>query len=74
MISRKAKNLSADRERLQPLTSAELTQVSGGWCGPGPGPGPFGHHRRRHHKHHHKYHFFFNNNNFGNNFCSGPPV
>jgi hypothetical protein len=64
MISRKTKTLEAARERLQPLTQEELTQVSGGWCGPS--QGHHHHHRRRHHHRHHRNGFPF----FG---CGGNP-
>ena len=61
MISRKAKKLVPAREQLQALTPAELTEVSGGWWGPGGwggggwggggwGGGGWGWH---HHHHHH---------------------
>ncbi len=74
-MSGKAGKLAMARERLQPLTTEELAEVTGGMGGPwggkppyGPPPqqpcGPnFGHHHRRHHHHHHHHHhnhpFFF---------------
>jgi hypothetical protein len=50
MIARKAKKLAVARKRLQELTPAELTAVSGGWRP---------HHRRHHHHHHHHKRFPF---------------
>jgi len=51
MISRKAKRLVLARKRLQELTPAELTAVSGGVI-------PRHRHHHRHHHHHHRHHFF----------------
>jgi hypothetical protein len=45
MISSKAKKLVLAREKLQTLTPAELTEVSGGW------KPPKHHHHRKHRKH-----------------------
>jgi hypothetical protein len=54
MISRKAKKLVPAREQLQALTSAELTEVSGGrQSDHGHGHHHQGHH---HHKRHHRHH------------------
>ena len=66
MISRKAKKLVPARERLQALTPAEMTEVSGGHR---PGHGGHdrhgrhdrhgGHDRHRRHRWHHKRHWPF---------------
>jgi hypothetical protein len=48
MISRQAKKLVLARERLQTLTPAELTEVSGGGGG---GGRERRHHKRRHYRH-----------------------
>jgi len=53
MISRKAEKLVPARERLQALTPAELTEVSGGRPS-GHGHGERHHHKRHHHKRHHR--------------------
>jgi hypothetical protein len=51
MMARKAKKLAVARKRLQELTPAELTAVSGGGR-------PF-HRRHHHHHHHHRHHRHF---------------
>ena len=51
MIAGKTKKLAEARKRLQPLTPAELTQVSGG-----NGPMNWDDHHRRHHHHRHHHH------------------
>jgi hypothetical protein len=51
MIAGKTKKLALARKRLQPLTPAELTQVSGG-----NGPMNWDHNRRHHHDRHHHHH------------------
>jgi len=52
MFSRRAKKLVLARERLQALTPAELTEVSGGWC-------RRYHHHHRYHYHHHRHHHHY---------------
>ena len=51
MRTRKTNELALAKERLQTLTPAELTEVSGGHGRPGHGPGHH-HHHHRHHRHH----------------------
>jgi hypothetical protein len=59
MMARKAKKVVEARKRLQELTPAELTEVSGGGM-PFPNPFPFHHHHHHHHhRHHHHRHFPF---------------
>ena len=51
MRTRKAEKQALAKERLQTLTPAELTEVSGG-----NGPWDHGHHHHHHHHDHHDHH------------------